>query len=70
MLRFQYVSRRETLLTISNVLVVDVHNRLHGIPDCTQVAEDEKGTQVPKGCKRKIECNEGEYVVEDPGFIW
>ena len=25
----------------------------YGIPDCTQVAEDEKGTQVPKGCKEK-----------------
>ena len=39
----------------------------YGIPDCTQVAEDENGIQVPKGCKRKIECKSDEFVVEDPG---
>jgi len=40
----------------------------YGIPDCNETKKDEKGTYVPKGCKRKDECKLGEYVSNDPGI--
>ena len=40
----------------------------YGIPDCKETTKDEKGTYVPKGCKRKDECKLGEYVSNDPGI--
>ena len=39
----------------------------YGFPDCTETSKDEKGTNVPKGCKRKVDCKQGEFVSSDPG---
>ena len=46
--------KKVILLMIKVVQVVDAPNLdCCGIPDCTQVAEDENGIQVPKDVKEK-----------------
>ena len=41
----------------------------YGFPDCAgKITKDADGVNVPKGCKRKIDCKKGEYVSSDPGM--
>ncbi len=41
----------------------------YGFPDCEgEITKDEDGVNVPKGCKRKVDCKKGEYVFSDPGM--
>ena len=39
----------------------------YGIPNCEKTTTDTDGIIVPDGCKRKIDCINGEYTSNDPG---
>ena len=52
----------------NNAQVVGAHNLTIGFPDCEgEITKDADGVNVPKGCKRKVDCKKGEYVFSDPG---